>query len=201
MIRTATPADSCALVDIHLDSRVDGILGYLPKEILERHFYLPILLSEKCTCLVYLNESDVIVGSIVSVEDPYKGSFLTITNKIMLLSWALWRSVKRPKILLLIFNHLRCELKISKKMKSKSEKIIELQIFLLKSGEQGFGKGSTLLNFWRTTQENKDCCFMVKTQSIRAVKFYLKEGYMLQSTFKTFKQSIYVLSDGVKNEI
>jgi hypothetical protein len=201
MIRAANLSDSNVMADIHLDSKVDGVLGYLPQATLERHFYQPMLISKQVTSLVYVDDFGFITGSLISVEGALETSPLSLKNKLMLLLSALKRIPIHPQIIILLINHIKCELQSKNTLSDRNGNHTELQILLLKNAAQSKGYGKELIDFWCSLNQNKKHIYFVKTQSDRAVKFYEKVGFSPLMTSRLLGKKIYLLRKGDNNGI
>jgi ribosomal protein S18 acetylase RimI-like enzyme len=181
------------LVQLHFETKVKGILGLLPAKVLSKHFYLPLIKSSSVLVLVAENSSNDVVGVLISKAHDADFEPFRLRNLVLIGISVVSRSVRHPKILLLLLNYLRSEALTKKLLKTNSESCLEIQILLVSPSFQGEGLGAKLLSNYKTTYVGKNMVILVKTQSSRAINFYRRNGFELWSTSKIFSNRIYTL--------
>jgi ribosomal protein S18 acetylase RimI-like enzyme len=191
MIREANYSDVEKITELHFLSQVSGILGKLTYRSLKEYFYSPLIADQTILSTVEIDESEEIRGFLALRQYANRESFSLPYKNLILVKELLFLIIKSPQSIFLMLNILKTERRVFQKIKKLPNDFAEIQILIVRKNAQGNGIGSELIE--RVIKETKETKIIVKTQSIKAVEFYEKHGFVESMRSNVANSTIFVL--------
>jgi N-acetylglutamate synthase-like GNAT family acetyltransferase len=191
MIRKANCSDVEKITELHFLSQVSGILGKLTSRSLKVYFYSPLIADQTILSTVEIDENEEIRGFLALRQYANRESFYLPYKNLILVKELLFLIIKSPQSIFLMFNILKTERRVFQKIKKLPNDFAEIQILIVRKNAQGNGIGSELIE--RVIKETKETEIIVKTQSIKAVEFYKKHGFVESMKSNVANTTIFVL--------
>ena len=191
MIRKANCSDVEKITELHFLSQVSGILGKLTSRSLKVYFYSPLIADQTILSTVEIDENEEIRGFLALRQYANRESFSLPYKNLILVKELLFLIIKSPQSIFLMFNILKTERRVFQKIKKLPNDFAEIQILIVRKNAQGNGIGSELIE--RVIKETKETEIIVKTQSIKAVEFYKKHGFVESMKSNVANTTIFVL--------
>ena len=193
MIISDTEKNSLWATSLHKKSKVGGLLGLLENDILEANFYQPFMALAETKHFFALDNNQVSkpIGYLGYRENANKNVFdlPRIDSKLVRNLAAV--VLKDINCLVLAINVKRTEIRTRKLLSKKVDSFDEIQIVVVDSEAQGTGVGSELMEYLISLYSERN--IVVKTQNIKNLNFYKKFNFVLISTSKIHKSTIFTL--------
>ena len=165
--------DAQEITALHFSSGVDGILSKFEPIILEKFFYLPLLVDKKYTNWKVVANDGHICGFISINDLRIKDRKLEFYLKRLVLVELLKKLAQQPIIVTYIINYLRSYFYSRRYLHLHKEVKYEIQILIVEGKNQSLGVGSHLLGKFGLARDN-GLSTVVQTQSKDALRFYEK---------------------------
>lgn len=188
-IRTPTTSDIEAIVDLHYSSKVEGILGHLPKETLRDYFYTHILEKDSNLSLAAFDTQGKIVGFCCLSNERKSYPNAPLATKLRVVTSLIENFFTHPRIFGLIFNHLRAERMVRRG--EEYNKALELKIMIVDSRVTNKGIGTSLMSELLSKAPNRHP-ILVRTQNPAALRFYRRFGFRFLGRTKIGTQTLWL---------